>query len=75
MEADRMDAPPLSQMTRSGHEMRARQIAVLIPCYNEAVAIPKVVADFRRALPDAAIYVYDNNSRDGTAEAARELLS
>ncbi len=46
-------------------------IAVLIPCYNEETAIPKVVADFRRALPGAAIYVYDNNSRDRTAEVAR----
>jgi glycosyltransferase involved in cell wall biosynthesis len=45
-------------------------IAVLIPCYNEAVAIPKVVADFRAALPEAVVYVYDNNSRDGTAAAA-----
>jgi len=47
------------------------QIAVLIPCYNEEVAIGKVVADFRASLPDATIYVYDNNSRDGTAAAAR----
>jgi glycosyltransferase involved in cell wall biosynthesis len=46
-------------------------IAVLIPCYNEAVAIGKVVGDFRAALPQAAIYVYDNNSTDGTADAAR----
>jgi glycosyltransferase involved in cell wall biosynthesis len=46
-------------------------VAVLIPCYNEAVAIPKVVADFRAALPDAKIYVYDNNSTDGTVAAAR----
>jgi glycosyltransferase involved in cell wall biosynthesis len=46
-------------------------IAVLIPCYNEEAAIPKVVADFRRALPDAKIYVYDNNSKDRTAEVAR----
>ena len=46
-------------------------IAVLIPCYNEEAAIPKVVADFRRILPDATIYVYDNNSRDRTAEMAR----
>jgi Glycosyl transferase family 2 len=45
--------------------------AVLIPCYNEAVAIAKVVADFRAALPSAAIFVYDNNSSDGTVEAAR----
>jgi len=46
------------------------KVAVLIPCYNEAVAIGRVVADFRAALPEAAIYVYDNNSSDGTAEAA-----
>jgi len=46
------------------------KIAVLIPCYNEVVAIPKVVADFRSALPDATIYVYDNNSQDGTRSAA-----
>src|SRR6202047_38752 len=46
-------------------------IAVLIPCYNEETAIPKVVADFRRVLPKASIYVYDNNSRDRTAEVAR----
>jgi glycosyltransferase involved in cell wall biosynthesis len=46
-------------------------IAVLIPCYNEAVAIAKVVGDFRAALPQAVIYVYDNNSTDGTADAAR----
>ena len=51
--------------------MTLPRIAVLVPCYNEAVAIPKVVADFRAALPDATIYVYDNNSRDGTVEAAR----
>jgi glycosyltransferase involved in cell wall biosynthesis len=49
----------------------APRIAVLIPCYNEAVAIAKVVADFRAALPQAVIHVYDNNSLDGTAEAAR----
>lgn len=47
------------------------RVAVIVPCYNEAVAIPKVVADFRAALPDAVIYVYDNNSSDGTAEVAR----
>jgi glycosyltransferase involved in cell wall biosynthesis len=45
--------------------------AVLIPCYNEAKTIGKVVADFRAALPDADVYVYDNNSRDGTDEIAR----
>jgi glycosyltransferase involved in cell wall biosynthesis len=46
------------------------RIAVLLPCHNEAVTIAKVVADFRRVLPDAGIFVYDNNSTDGTAAAA-----
>lgn len=48
------------------------KIAVLIPCYNEGKTIAKVVADFREALPDAVIYVYDNNSTDGTAQIAAE---
>lgn len=48
------------------------RVAVLVPCYNEALAIPKVVRDFRASLPDATIYVYDNNSRDYTARAARQ---
>lgn len=46
-------------------------IAVLIPCYNEAVTIAKVVDDFHRELPEATVYVYDNNSTDDTAEIAR----
>ncbi|MDD4849865.1 MAG: glycosyltransferase family 2 protein [Gemmiger sp.] len=46
------------------------KIAVLIPCYNEAKTVAKVVQDFRAALPDAVIYVYDNNSTDGTAALA-----
>lgn len=46
------------------------KIAVLIPCYNESKTIEKVVTDFKRVLPEAAIYVYDNNSSDGTAEIA-----
>ena len=50
--------------------MSPPRIAVLIPCYNEAVAIPHVVAGFRAALPDARVYAYDNNSTDNTAEAA-----
>ena len=45
-------------------------IAVLIPCYNESKTVEKVVTDFRRVLPDATIYVYDNNSTDGTGEIA-----
>ena len=47
-------------------------IAVLIPCYNEAVTIRKVVEDYRRVLPEAVIYVYDNNSTDDTAAIAAE---
>ena len=47
-------------------------IAVLIPCYNEAVTIAKVVDDFKRELPEAGIYVYDNNSKDETAKIAAE---
>ena len=47
------------------------KIAVLIPCYNESRTIEKVVTDFRRVLPEAVIYVYDNNSSDGTDEIAR----
>jgi glycosyltransferase involved in cell wall biosynthesis len=55
-------------------ELRPRvgeRLAVLVPCFNEEAAIAKVVADFRSALPEAAIYVYDNNSTDRTAEVAR----
>jgi glycosyltransferase involved in cell wall biosynthesis len=47
------------------------RIAVLVPCFNEEVAIAKVVADFRAALPEATIHVYDNNSTDRTVEVAR----
>ena len=46
------------------------RVAVLIPCFNEEAGIAKVASDFRRALPDAAIFVYDNNSTDRTAERA-----
>lgn len=46
------------------------KIAVLIPCYNESQTIEKVVNDYKVALPEASIYVYDNNSTDGTAEIA-----
>ena len=48
------------------------KIAVLIPCYNESKTVEKVVTDFRRVLPDATVYVYDNNSTDGTAGAGRQ---
>lgn len=48
------------------------KIAVLIPCYNEAKTIEKVVKDYKNALPEADIYVYDNNSTDGTDKIAKE---
>ena len=48
------------------------KIAVLIPCYNESKTIEKVVKDYKKALPEADIYVYDNNSTDGTAEIAEK---
>ena len=48
------------------------KIAVLIPCYNESRTIKKVVEDFKRVLPEATVYVYDNNSTDGTDEIARQ---
>ena len=48
------------------------KIAVLIPCYNEAKKIKKVVEDFKKELPEATIYVYDNNSKDGTDKIAKE---
>jgi glycosyltransferase involved in cell wall biosynthesis len=47
-------------------------VAVLVPCYNEERAIAKVVGDFRAALPEARVYVYDNNSTDGTVAVAKE---
>ncbi|MCF0178702.1 MAG: glycosyltransferase, partial [Bacteroidales bacterium] len=49
------------------------KIAVLIPCYNESATIAKVVADYRRVLPEATIYVYDNNSSDDTARIAKDV--
>jgi glycosyltransferase involved in cell wall biosynthesis len=51
---------------------RSFRVAILIPCYNESATIQKVVADFRQELPEATIYVYDNNSDDGTGEIARD---
>ena len=49
-----------------------KEIAVLIPCYNESKTIEKVVKDYKKALPEATIYVYDNNSSDGTDEIAKK---
>ena len=47
------------------------KIAVLIPCYNESVTIEKVIKDWRKELPEATIYVYDNNSSDHTDQIAQ----
>src|SRR5438045_7080835 len=52
------------------NEIALPRIAVLLPCYNEEAAIAATVAGFEKALPSATIYVYDNNSRDRTREAA-----
>jgi glycosyltransferase involved in cell wall biosynthesis len=59
-------------MVPAGQEVMTMKIAVLVPCYNEEAAIASVVRDFRAALPDAAIYVYDNNSADQTKARAAE---
>ena len=65
-------APATIEPTRlPAHAFGDRRIAVLVPCYNEEVAIAKVVDGFRLALPGAVIHVYDNNSKDRTAEVAR----
>lgn len=47
------------------------KVAILIPCYNEAKTIAKVVSDFKREIPEAIVYVYDNNSSDETAKIAQ----
>ena len=52
--------------------MKDKKIAVLIPCYNEAKTIKKVIKDFKKALPEADIYVYDNNSTDNTDKIAKK---
>ena len=52
--------------------MKNKKIAVLIPCYNESKTIEKVVKDYKKALPEADIYVYDNNSKDNTDKIAKK---
>src|SRR5258706_2667963 len=47
------------------------RVAVLIPCYNEALTVGRVIDDFRKALPGCVVYVYDNRSTDGTGDVAR----
>src|SRR4051812_37157660 len=56
---------------RNETEAGGRRMAVRVPCYTEEAAIARVVADFRANLPDAVIYVYDNNSIDRPIEVAR----
>src|SRR5438309_4047943 len=63
----------LSQIAEAAGEARAQtrlRVAILLPCYNEEAAIAQTIAGFRSALPDAAVYVYDNNSTDRTREVA-----
>jgi len=66
-----MESPTGTRTSPSHASAAQRRTAVLIPCYNEGGTIAQVVADFRAALPDAAIYVYDNNSTDRTIELAQ----
>ncbi|MBB5208352.1 glycosyltransferase family 2 protein [Chiayiivirga flava] len=61
-----------SLATRPVDAGAAPRVAVIVPCYNEAVTIAAVIDDFRRALPDAQIFVFDNNSSDSTAAIARD---
>ena len=55
-----------------GQKKKMDKIAILVPCYNESKTIGKVIKDFKDVLPEANIYVYDNNSTDNTAEIAKE---
>ncbi len=68
MQEDQNSGEPISQVTLP---VAAHRVAVLIPCYNEEVTIGSVVREMRAALPEAAIYVYDNNSSDQTITCAR----
>lgn len=61
----------VERVTATSSATRPR-VAVLLPCYNEAAAIAQTIEAFRRALPDATVYVYDNNSKDDTVRVARE---
>src|SRR5258708_22683776 len=65
----------ISAMTVSSTQIASTRIAVLVPCFNEEAAVATVVADFRKALPSAEIFVYDNNSSDRTMAVAREAAA
>ena len=62
----------LDSVTGPAMPPHTRRVAVLVPCFNEEAAVATVVADFRKALPSAEIFVYDNNSSDRTMAVARE---
>ncbi len=62
---------PLASSAPKLQPARPPSVAVIVPCYNEEIAVADVIADFRRALPDAEIFIYDNNSLDRTVEIAR----
>ena len=64
-------SPDVLRAPARDNRLERQRVAVLVPCFNEQASIAKVVRDFRAALPEAAIYVYDNNSTDRTAELAR----
>jgi glycosyltransferase involved in cell wall biosynthesis len=70
MQTQRADSVQLIPPKATEPAYDALNVAVILPCYNEEAAIATVVADFRRALPNATVYVYDNNSKDRTAEVA-----
>ena len=53
----------------------SKKIAVLIPCYNESKTVAKVIKDYKKVLPEADIYVYDNNSTDGTDKIAQKAVA
>ena len=70
MQNQRAQAPLLTPIPTPTARPQALSVAVILPCYNEEAAIATVVADFKKALPDAKVYVYDNNSKDRTSEVA-----
>lgn len=59
-------------MSIDSEKLSHLSVAILVPCYNEALTIKKVVEDFKAALPNSTVYVYDNNSKDGTSDIARQ---
>lgn len=69
---DRVSTAPHPAAQSGQTAKRVRRVAILIPCFNEEATIGKVVRDFRAALPEAEVYVYDNNSTDRTREIAEQ---